>query len=235
MRRFAALAVLLVATAARAEAPLPPAPAHFVTDRAGFLSPAAAEELDGRLARYAQSTGHQIIVYIDHTTGGAPIDDWAVRAFKSWRVGRSGIDDGVALFLFADDRRARIEVGYGLEASIPDARASRIIEEQIIPRVRAGDRDGAIRAGVDALTAAAGGAAEPPPAAAARPPLWTLIGGALLLLLFIGFAITHPSLAWLMLLSIGSGGRGGGFGGGGGGGFSGGGGRSGGGGASGSW
>jgi uncharacterized protein len=263
MRRFVAgsalrallpLVLLLASGApARAETPIPPAPARWVTDRAAFLSPAAVAALDARLGAYQQKTGHQLLVYVDHTTGGVPIEDWGVRAFKAWRVGRQGIDDGLVLFVFADDHRVRIEVGYGLEGPIPDALAKRIIEERIVPRMRAGDPDGAIRAGVDALTATLGGEGAPGAQpgkgvmgqapqdarddAPAPMPLWKLIAGALALVALLGFLITHPSLAWLLLLNIGGGGRGGGWGGGGGGGggFSGGGGRSGGGGASGSW
>jgi uncharacterized protein len=245
------LAAALVAsiTLAHAETPIPPAPTSWVTDRAGFLSAATASDLDARLDAYARRTGHQVLVYIDHTTGGVPIEDWGVRAFERWRVGRSGIDDGIVLLVFADDHRVRFEVGYGLEDRVPDALAKRIIEELIVPRIRAGDRDGAIRAGVDAATAAIGGEAGAGRGLAEQPapapvPLWMKIVGGGFLLIFIAFVVTHPSLAWLMLLSIGSGrGGGGGWGGGGfgggggggGGGFSGGGGRSGGGGASGSW
>ena len=58
------------------------------------------------------------------TTGGVPIEDWAVRAFAEWKVGRKGLDNGVALFVFAEDRALRIEVGYGLEDRVPDALAS---------------------------------------------------------------------------------------------------------------
>jgi len=240
------LAAALVASIrlAHAETPIPPAPTHWVTDGAGFLSAATASELDARLGDYARRTGHQVLVYIDHTTGGVPIEDWGVRAFERWRVGRSGIDDGLVLLVFADDHRLRFEVGYGLEDRVPDALAKRIIDEVIVPRIRAGDRDGAIRAGVDAVTAAIGGVAGARPGLVEQPaptpiPLWMKIVGGVFFLILIAFVVTHPSLAWLMLLSIGSGrggGGGGGFGGGGGGcGFSGGGGRSGGGGASGSW
>jgi uncharacterized protein len=225
---------------ARAETPIPPAPERWLTDRAGFLSPAAAAQIDQQLAAYDRQAKHQVLVYVDRTTGGVPIEDWAVRAFEAWRVGRKGLDDGVVLFIFSDDRRLRIEVGYGLEANLPDARAARIINEQMVPRIRAGDRDGAVRSGVDGIVAALGaapGSEETP--AQGRPPVFPLVAGGFFLLLFIVLAITHPRLAWLMLLSIGSGrgggGRWGGGGGGGGGRFSGGGGRSGGGGASGSW
>jgi uncharacterized protein len=236
------LGLLLVTPAAQAETPIPEAPAHWVTDRAAFLTSAASSELDHRLAAYQSQTGHQVLVYLDRTTGGVPIEDWAVKAFQKWKIGRKGLDDGAALFVFSDDRKLRIEVGYGLEDRVTDALASRIIDERMVPRIRAGDRDGAVREGVAALLTAIGAHPGTGQAVAQSPApplsLGHIIFGAVVILLILGFAITHPSLAWLMLMSIGSGrGGGGGFsgGGGGGGGFSGGGGRSGGGGASGSW
>jgi uncharacterized protein len=244
------LAVVVAgAPPARAETPIPAPPDRWVTDQAGFLSPQAADELEARLAAYERGTGHQLIVYIDRTTGGVPIEDWAARAFERWRVGRKGIDDGLALFVFSDDRRARIEVGYGLEERVPDVIAGRIIQAQIVPRIRAGDRDGAIRAGVESLMTTIGGAGGAPAAPPKQVPRWGVSLGGLLLLFLLAGLFTHSRLGGLLLLlSIGSGrgggwrGGGGGFGGGGfggggfgGGGFSGGGGRSGGGGASGSW
>lgn len=249
-----AVAALITCAVARMSpvgaAPLvtPPAPAHFVTDQVGFLSAPAAAELDQRLAAYQKATGHQVLLWIGHTTGGEVIETWAVRTFAAWKVGRGGQDDGVVLFVLADDRKLRIEVGYGLEERLPDVRAARIIREQIAPRLQAGDRDGAARAGVGAILSALGGETGAPiattPPEDARPKLG--LGELLLLglvgLLVLGFVVTHPGLALLMLTNLGSGGRGGGGGGGwggggggGGGGFSGGGGRSGGGGASGSW
>ena len=245
MRQTAWFFVLVSAVLLRAaETPIPPPPTRWVTDTANFLSPEAVRSLDARLSAFQQSTGHQVIVYIASTTGDAPIEDWAVRAFKQWRVGRKGLDDGLALFIMAKDRRLRIEVGYGLEGVVPDAIASRVINEVMVPRIQAGDPAGAVTAGIDALTGIIGGqaAALPPvrtPAPATPPSLGTWIfygiGGILLLVLF----ITNPSLAFFFLASILSGGRvgGGGYAGGGygGGGFGGGGGRSGGGGASGSW
>lgn len=206
-------------------------------------------ELDQKLGDYARTSGHQVLVYVDHTTGGVPIEDWAVKAFERWKVGRKGIDDGLVLFIMADDRALRIEVGYGLEPTMTDTRASRIIREAIVPRIRAGDHDGAVRAGVDAILSTLGGAGESPAPVADQPiPKGKLVGGVVVMLIllvaFVGFAMTHPGLAWLLTTMIGSGRRGGWGGGGGwsggggwggGGGFSGGGGRSGGGGASGSW
>jgi uncharacterized protein len=235
-------------------APIPGPPAHFVTDTAGFLSSTTRDELDRRLEAFDKSSGHQVLLWIGRTTGETPIEDWGVRAFAAWRVGRKGLDDGIVLFIMADDRKVRIEVGYGMEDRIPDARAASIIRERIVPRLRQGDRDGAARAGIDAILTATGGPAgavpQRPPALAARG--WGQLALFLLLgIVALGFLGTHPGLAVLLLTNLassrgtnrgsgtfrGPGGGFGGFGGGGfsGGGFSGGGGRSGGGGATGSW
>ena len=241
LRRSLLVLIVLVSAALlyAAETPIPPSPTQWVTDTANFLSPEAVRSLDARLAAYEKATGHQLIVYIAPTTGDAPIEDWAVRAFAKWKVGRKGLDDGLALFIMSQDHKMRIEVGYGLEAVVPDAIASRVIDEVMAPRIQAGHPDDAVTAAIDSLTGVIGGQADAPPPTPApeRSKPWTLfqwifygIAGILILAL----VITHPALAFYFLASIMSGGSGGG-GGGGGGGFGGGGGRSGGGGASGSW
>ena len=222
----------------------PPPPTRWVTDGPSFLSPAAREDLDQRLKAYQAGTGHQVLVWIGRTTGGDPLEDWTVRAFAAWKVGRAGLDDGLVLFVFTEDRKVRMEVGYGLEGQVPDLVASRIIRETILPRLSAGDADGAVNAGVDRILKVVGGdASAGQPRDRGRregPPIglgqWIVMG--VLGLGFLVLAITHPGLAIWLLFNILSGGRGGGGGGGwsgGGGGWSGGGGRSGGGGASGSW
>jgi uncharacterized protein len=237
---FALIVLVLTALLYAAETPIPPSPTKWVTDTANFLSPEAVRSLDARLAAYEQATGHQLIVYIAPTTGDDPIEDWAVRAFAKWKVGRAGLDDGLALFIMPQDHKMRIEVGYGLEAVVPDAVASRVINEVMAPRIQAGHNDDAVTAAIDSLTQViAGQADEPPPTRTPErsKPLtlfqWILIGvvGTLIL----AFGITHPALAFYFLASIMSGGGGGGGGDGRGDGFGGGGGRSGGGGASGSW
>jgi uncharacterized protein len=247
LHRALALAVLLVSAARlnAAETPIPAAPTRWVTDTANFMSPGALSSLDSRLEGYERSSGHQLIVYIAPTTGDAPIDDWAVRAFAKWKVGRKAIDDGLVLFIMAADRKLRFEVGYGLEPVVTDAISSRVINEVIVPRIQAGDRDGAVLAGMDAVMTVIGGgglpAAPQPQRETARRSGRPMSLGQLIFFGIIGLIvlfvfITNPSLAIYLLFSILSGGRGGGdFGGGGGGSFGGGGGRSGGGGASGSW
>jgi uncharacterized protein len=252
-------AVAMAPAAQTASAPAsatstPPSPTRFVTDGAGFLSAPAQDELERRLARYEHDTGHQVLLWIGQTTGGEPLESWAVRAFAAWRVGRKGLDDGVAVFILAADRKVRIEVGYGLEDRVPDAVAARIIGDEMIPRLRAGDQDGAARAGVSGVLEAVGGEtgapreAAPVPGASPALDLGSLLLLGLIGILVFGFIVTNPRLALMLLTTIASnsgrggnwggggfGGGGGWGGGGGGGGFSGGGGRSGGGGASGSW
>jgi uncharacterized protein len=241
LRRSLLALIVLVSTALlyAAETPIPASPTEWVTDTANFLSPEAVRSLDARLAAYEQATGHQLIVYIALTTGDDPIEDWAVHAFAKWKVGRKGLDDGLALFIMSQDHKMRIEVGYGLEAVVPDAIASRVINEVMAPRIQAGHNDDAVTAAIDSLTQVIGGqAGEPPPTRTPErsKPLslfqWIFYG--IVAILFLAFAITHPTLAFYFLATIMSGGGGGG-GSGGGGGFGGGGGRSGGGGASGSW
>jgi uncharacterized protein len=242
VRRSLLVLIVLVSAALlyAAETPIPPSPTEWVTDTANFLTPETVRSLNARLATYEQATGHQLIVYIAPTTGDAPIEDWSVRAFAKWKVGRKGLDDGLALFIMSQDHKMRIEVGYGLEAVVPDAIAIRVIDDVMAPRIQAGHPDDAVTAAIDSLTGTIGGQAgtpppTPPPAPQRSRPLtvfqWIaiVIGG----ILFLALLITHPALAFYLLASIVSGGSGGG--GGGGGGFGGGGGRSGGGGASGSW
>ena len=229
-----------------ADLKIPPSPGRWVTDTAGFLSSGTIQTLDTRLEASARQTGHQVIVYIGKSTEGYPIEEFADKAFQAWAVGRKGLDDGVALFIMAEDRTVRIEVGYGLEDVIPDIITGRIINDILIPKVRAGDADGAVSDAVSAILRAISGEAAPSQESRRQgkgigQTILIIIGIIIFLIIF----ITNPSLALWLLINIFSGGgrRGGGggfggggrWGGGGEGGFSGGGGRSGGGGASGRW
>jgi uncharacterized protein len=239
------IAALVLAALAAVTQP-PPAPTRWVEDHAQLLSAGARDALDARLEGYERATGHQIVVWIGTTLEGQPLDDWAVRTFAAWKIGRKGLDDGIAMFVFAQDRKIDIEVGYGLEDKVTDALASRIIREVMAPKLQAGDPDGAVTAGVDALLTGiegkpwGGGSAATvqSPQQVRGVSTGQLIMGAIVLIGLLILFITHPRMALFLLWSFMSGGRGGGFGGGGfggGGGFSGGGGRSGGGGARGGW
>ena len=254
-----AVAVLLAAPAAAAAAQakgIPPAPTRWCTDEAGFLSTQTADALNSRLETYERETGHQLLVWIGRTIGPDQVlEEWAARTFEAWKVGRKGIDDGLVMFILADDRKIKIEVGYGLEDKVPDIYAFRVINNILAPGIRSGERDQAVEGAVTALIGYISGnekAAGEEPAPGERPAgarlrstVKGVFSGIIVLIVIIIF-ITNPSLAFWLLLSILGGGRGGrggggwggggggGFGGGGGG-FSGGGGMSGGGGASGGW
>jgi uncharacterized protein len=238
-----ALAGALAVSYAAAQPQVPPAPSRWATDEAGLLSRPAVEALNARLENYQRQTGHQLVVWIGRTLGGnAVFEEWAAKTFEAWKVGRKGLDDGLVLFILAEDRKIRVEVGYGLEDKVPDIYAYRIIDNILAPGIRAGRPDEAVDAAVTALIGYISGneaaAGEEAPRAPQRfSTVKGIFTGIIVIVLIIIF-ITNPSLAFWLLLNIlggGRGGGGGGWGGGGGGGFSGGGGRSGGGGASGGW
>jgi len=141
------IASLILAAALTA----PPRPTEYVTDNANAVSSSTVRNLDAELKRYEDTTGHRIIVWIGQTTGDVPLENWTIKAAETWKIGRKGKDDGAILFLFMQDHRIRIEVGYGLEGSLTDADSSRIINETIRPKMRAGDVDGAVQDGVDRM------------------------------------------------------------------------------------
>ena len=97
-------------------------------------------------------TGHQIALLTVPTLEGDSLEDFSIRVAESWKIGKKGFDNGAILLIVRDDRRLRIEVGYGLEGVLPDAIANRIINEVITPRFRSGDYAGGIEAGVDSIS-----------------------------------------------------------------------------------
>lgn len=159
------LAALLAIAPARGEVPVPPLKAR-VTDLTGTLSAAQKSDLESRIAAYEARRGSQMAVLVLPTTKPEEIDQFSIRVAEAWKIGRKGLDDGLILVVAKDDRRLRIEVGYGLEGAIPDSLANRVIEERITPRFRAGDFYGGLRDGVDQLIRLAEGEKLPPPKAA---------------------------------------------------------------------
>lgn len=145
-----------------------------VTDTTGTLDAARRQALEQRLEALEQRKGAQLAVLIVPTTAPETIEQFATRVFDDWKLGRKDTDDGVLLILAKDDRALRIEVGYGLEGAIPDAIAGRIIREQIVPRLQAGDYAGGIDAGVSAIEKLVDGEALPAPAVPTQPALDSL-------------------------------------------------------------
>lgn len=239
----AALAGFLAAGAAHPAASFvpPPTPTSPVTDRADVLSAGTEAALARRLSRYEAASGHQVVVYLDRSSGGVPIEEFAERSFAAWKLGRAGQDDGLALFVMTDDHALRFEVGYGLEAAVTDLEASSVIRTTMLPRIRAGQWDDAVVRGLEAIV----DAIEDRPGAlpvvdTEEPPVALGLPGQIALgvlgLLFLVLLVVRPRLALGLLWFLGRAGLRGAAGGRGGGGrFGGGGGRSGGGGATGRW
>jgi len=255
-RILAAACVLVVLASAGAAADLrvPPAPDRRINDYAGALTPAQRDRLEEQLVERERGSDNQVVVAIFRSLDGESLEDFSVRLAQAWRIGRKGLDNGVIFLVFLDDRKMRIEVGYGLEPTLTDAVSSSILRDVVAPRFREGKVAEGIGAGLDAIEAAIKGTYRAPPAARAAPASGSLTFTQLLLLLVvlggIGVAVI-PSLffdrgarrnGWTGHGTgwggpfVGGGGFGGGSGSGSsGGGFSGGGGSFGGGGASGSW
>lgn len=152
----------LLSSMAQAEVPVPPLTAR-VTDLTNTLDAQQRAALEQRLATFEQQKGAQVAVLIVPSTQPETIEQYSIRVTDQWKLGRKGVDDGVLLLLAKDDRTLRIEVGYGLEGSIPDAIANRIIEELMVPKLRQGDFAGAIGAGIDGILQRISGEPLPEP------------------------------------------------------------------------
>lgn len=156
--------LLLVALAAWAQVAVPDL-SRRVTDLTGTLAADQVAALEGRLAAFEAERGSQIAVLIVPTTQPEDIAQFGIRVADQWKVGREKVDDGVILIIAKDDRKLRLEVGYGLEGPIPDAIAKRVIAETITPYFRADDYYGGIDAGVTQLMRLIEGEQLPPPVA----------------------------------------------------------------------
>jgi uncharacterized protein len=115
---------------------VPPVPAQRVNDYARLLPADAQQRLEQRLAERERATGAQIVIAMFPSLEGENLEDFSVRLAERWRVGQKSLDNGVILLVFVQERRVRLEVGYGLEPVLPDAVAAQIIRDTIGPRFR---------------------------------------------------------------------------------------------------
>lgn len=249
--RSAVVAALLAAVAFSAIAlEVPPSPRQWATDAAGVLSPDEVARLNDKLRGFEERTGAQLIIYVFRSLEGDSLEAFSIRAAEKWRAGQAKADNGLMILVFIEDRKVRVEVGYGLEGTITDAVSAQTIRNYLSPHFQQGDYAGGLNAAADALMARIEGKEPPQPVAQPAPEygvspqqsLWPIIF--LLIFIFVVLPMLRRSgcgcLPFLFFpggggTTFGGGGWSGGGGFGGGGGFSGGGGGFGGGGASGSW
>ena len=144
-------AVVTTAGSALAQGPNLPEYQGFVNDYAGLLSPAVKTQLDARLSQLEKETTAEVAVVTVKSLEGDSIDEYAVRLFEKWKIGKKDKNNGVLFLVALDDRKMRIEVGYGLEPLITDGRAGRIRDNDVIPRFKQDDYEGGIVAGVASI------------------------------------------------------------------------------------
>jgi uncharacterized protein len=162
--RASLLALLLCwASAAVADVAVPPLTGRVV-DQTGTLSSGDIDSLTQTLKALELRKGSQVAVLIVPTTQPETIEQFSIRVAEAWKIGRKKIDDGALLVVAKDDRKLRIEVGYGLEGALTDVTAKRIIDEIITPKFRSGDFAGGISAGIDRIIGVIDGEPLPTPA-----------------------------------------------------------------------
>ncbi|MCV3275366.1 TPM domain-containing protein [Aeromonas hydrophila] len=237
----ALLSCLLLWTAVVSAAPTFPALSGRVVDEANLMSRKQAHQLTQQLATFEKRSGIQLVVVSIDTLAGDTIEEYGYQLGRHWGIGQKGKDNGVLLLIAQDERKVRIEVGYGLEGALPDAIAANIIQTRILPAFKRGDMVAGVVAGSQAIMQALAGEYKPVENASKDK-----LGGPWLFILMVIVMIVLHNLrggggggrggrrrAAYLAGGFGAGRSGGGFGGGGG--FSGGGGSFGGGGASGGW
>ncbi len=222
MRRLhrAALACLLIALVSSRAAAQPNIPflTGRVVDEANILSEGARTRLTDVLKAHETATTNQVVVLTVPTIGSRSIEEYAVKVFESWKLGQKEKDNGVLVVVVPQDRKMRIEVGYGLEGTLPDGAAGSIIRTWMTPAFKAGNYDKGIEDGVAAIVARLEGRGEPTdraPAAAsassggdgATPlPWWgaILIGGFIfgILGLFTFIGIATPGVGWFIYVFL---------------------------------
>ena len=158
MRRFCAILILLGSLRLFAAEVIPPPPATYFNDYAHVVSTGTAAQLNQTLENFERQSSDQILVAIyPKMQSDSSVEDYTVRVARSWQVGQKTKNNGAVLFVFVQNHKLFLQVGYGLEGVLPDALCKRIIDEQITPRFKAGNFDGGLTAGVQAILAATKG------------------------------------------------------------------------------
>jgi len=154
-------------------------------DAAHLLPADLAASLSAELAAHEARTGNQVVLLTLPSLEGEPLEEFSHRVATAWQLGRKGTDNGVLMLVVPGERKIRIEVGYGLEGTLTDAKSSRIIRDEMAPRFRAGDFPGGIAAGVKAVLGTIEGTYRPPE----RAPVQTGRAQSALGMLFIAVVV----------------------------------------------
>ena len=157
-----ALAMLLAAPASALT--IPPRPAHGLADPGNVLTPAEQQTIEARLEGYAQGTTARYAVAIFPSLEDENTQDFGIRIFEAWKLGGKDTNDGVLITIYDREHKIRIDTGYGNEGKLPDILCKQIIDTQMAPRFRAGDKVGGILAALAAIDhEVTGRSAAPPP------------------------------------------------------------------------
>lgn len=132
-----------------------------VNDTAHMLSSETVMDLEARLTAYEDSTGNQLVLLTIPSLEGEVLEEYALRVAETWKLGQEGADNGILLLIAREERKIRIEVGYGLEPSVTDAMSHYIINDVVRPLFRQGEFETGIREGMEALMLAADGNLSP--------------------------------------------------------------------------
>ena len=158
VRWFLLCAALLAVAELRGAETIPPAPAQYFNDYANAVPASVARELNTQLEQFEKDSSNQLLVAIYPTmASSSSVEDYTVRVAETWKVGQRTRNNGAVLFVFMQQHQLYIQVGYGLEARLPDATAHDIIENILKPAFRANDYTGGLRRGVAAMIAATKG------------------------------------------------------------------------------
>ncbi len=154
----ALLGIFLIATIVRAAEVMPPKPENHFNDYTGKISPVTVTRLNSLLQDFERETSSQIVVAVFRKMqSDSSLEDYAQRIYQSWGIGRKGANNGTLLLVFVEDRKMRIQTGYGLEGVLPDATCKQIIDGEIKPHFQRGDFDGGLEAGITAILQATKG------------------------------------------------------------------------------
>ena len=195
---FLSASLFLLSTASVFASDIPRRPEGYVSDYAGMFSDSTRARLEQELRDFEEKTSNQVLVATFPSLQGEVLENYSIRLAEAWKPGQKGKDNGAILLVFKEDRKIRIEVGYGLEGVLTDARCKLIVENEIAPRFRAGDYEGGIERGVTAILSAIRGEYQSSPVSSQKG--WSSFRPTLFASFFIS-QLFPKALLWVLFLA----------------------------------